>query len=409
MSLFTSSHFASAGASGTDWRDTSKAVLEKLESVRTEGHAFNFGFLYISDHLADDALSILNLFKSVLNIEHWIGGIALGVCVCGESFIDMPAISAMITCFDDDAFCMIPPVHDQPMPELERWLKEHEAMLTFVHGDPIADQDPAVTLKAIEELTGGFVLGGLTSSRKSHAQFAGELYDASVCGAVFASDVKVATMLSQGCNVIGETHAITRCDGHTVYEINEQKALSVFENDIRALTMKMTGLDPDKMMVEDDSILHKSEVPKEFQSVLQGEIHAALPISESDQKDYLVRNIIGLDPDKGSILISQHVSNGDRIIFVHRDHDSVYQDLSASLVALRKRVQHEQGCFEPKGAIYISCVARAFNHFDQNGHDNEMALIRDVIGDVPLAGFYAGGEISKARLYGYTGILALFL
>ena len=64
MSLYTSSQFAAASATGTDWRDTSKAVLEKLEEVRTDGHQFNFGFLYITDHLADDAQSILNLFKS---------------------------------------------------------------------------------------------------------------------------------------------------------------------------------------------------------------------------------------------------------------------------------------------------------------------------------------------------------
>ena len=95
-------------------------------------------------------------------------------------------------------------------------------------------------------------------------------------------------------------------------------------------------------------------------------------------------------------------------MFVHRDHNSVYEDLSKNLVELRKRVQKDTGVFEPKGALYISCVARAFNEFEGD-HKNELELIRDVIGDVPLTGFYAGGEISKARLYGYTGILTLFL
>ena len=66
MPVFTSSDFASCIASGTDWRDTSKKVLEQLESVKTEGKKFNIGFLYLSDNLANDAGSILALFQSVL-------------------------------------------------------------------------------------------------------------------------------------------------------------------------------------------------------------------------------------------------------------------------------------------------------------------------------------------------------
>ena len=104
MSLFTSSSFASAAASGTDWRDTAKTVLEMLEEAKTPGHDFNFGFLYISDHLSEDAVSILNLFKSVLNIENWVGEIGLGIAGCGERFVDQPAISAMIGHFDEEDF-----------------------------------------------------------------------------------------------------------------------------------------------------------------------------------------------------------------------------------------------------------------------------------------------------------------
>jgi small ligand-binding sensory domain FIST len=411
MSLFTSSRFASAAASGADWRVTAKSVLEQLESVRTEGQPFNFGFLYVSDHLAEDASSILNLFKSVLQIEHWTGGVGIGVCGVGQNFIDIPAISAMIGYFEPQDFCMIPPLREDgttDMTKLTPWLKENEPMYTFVHGDPMADQDPAITLKYLEELSSGFITGGLTSSRRCHAQFADDLFENSMCGVMFSSRVKVASTLSQGCNVIGAAHTITRSDGHTVIELDQRNALEVFENDIRTLVMRTTGKDSDEILVDESALEDKSQIPEEFHSLLKGEVHAALPISESDQNDYLVRNIIGLDQEKGSLTISQHVSNGERILFVHRDHESVSQDLSAKLVALRNRVQREQSVFEPKAAVYVSCVARAFNQFE-GGIANELALVRDIIGDIPLAGFYAGGEICKARLYGYTGILTLFL
>jgi small ligand-binding sensory domain FIST len=60
----------------------------------------------------------------------------------------------------------------------------------------------------------------------------------------------------------------------------------------------------------------------------------------------------------------------------------------------------------PRGALYHSCLGRGRHLF---GDDSaEMRLIRELLGDVPLAGFYANGEISHNRLYGYTGVLTLF-
>ena len=71
---------------------------------------------------------------------------------------------------------------------------------------------------------------------------------------------------------------------------------------------------------------------------------------------------------------------------------------------------HERGEFKPRAALYISCVARAGVRFSETERTGgEMALLRAVLGDIPIAGFYAAGEISNNRLYGYTGIIALFL
>ncbi len=415
MALFTSPQFASAAAAGTDWRDTAKVVLEKLEEARTPGHQFNLGFLYITDALVDDAVSILNLFKSVLNIDHWVGSVGLGVSGCGQRFIDQPAISAMIGRFDKDDFCLFPSFSIDPSAAeaaLKPWLAAQDPMLALVHGDPLSEENPAHTVERFEALLGGFVVGGLSSSRQVNLQFSDEVVDGGLSGVVFSQNVKVATTLSQGCTPIGSSHTITRCDGHTVLELDEKKAVEVFEQDLRSFAIKKIDRDPDEILIDEAALGDPTAVPEEFKSLMKGEILAALPISESDQKDYLVRNIMGLDQDEGSMMIAEHVNKGDRLLFVHRDHDSVYEDLSKSLLELRKRVETEEGVFAPKGAVYISCVARAFSDpgLSDNPHEhNEVELIQDILGDVPLTGFYAGGEISKARLYGYTGILVLFL
>ncbi|MCC6598071.1 MAG: FIST C-terminal domain-containing protein [Alphaproteobacteria bacterium] len=410
MSLFSTSQFASAAASGSDWRDTSKAVLEKLESVRTPGHAFNFGFLYISDHLAADAVSILNLFKSVLHIENWVGGVAIGVCGNGESFVDMPAISALIGRFEPGSFKTFSQGATGAGEEhaLEPWLADNDPMLVFVHGNGDAQTDPAMDLRALEGLTGGFMVGGLVSSRHERVHFAGDVAGNGFSGAAFSMNVPVASMLSQGCRPVGGLHTITRCDGQTIYDMDSQKALEVFEEDLRQMAMKKIDKDPNLVLVDEAALYDPSALPEEFQFLFKGEVHAALPISESDQKDYLVRNIRSVDSDGGSMTIAHHVMNGERIMFVQRDQESVYSDLSTCLLELRHRVERDNGSFAPKGAVYISCVARAPDRFDEDSRD-EMRLVREVIGDVPLTGFYAAGEICKARLYGYTGILILFL
>ena len=218
----------------------------------------------------------------------------------------------------------------------------------------------------------------------------------------------MATSLSQGCTPIGATHMITRGEDHVIRELDSEKALGVFENDIRAMAIKKAGIDPDTITVPDD-VLQDEAIPEEFKTLFKGEVHAAFPVSQSDQNDYLVRNIISFDADEGSMLLSQPVTTGESILFVHRDDQTVQEDLSKTLLALRARVKKETGAFAPRGALYVSCVARAFSPFNSDPAQGEMKLIRDVIGDVPLAGFYAGGEISNARLYGYTGILTLFL
>lgn len=411
MPVFTSKYFASAAAGGTDWRSTAKNVLELLESVRTQDDGFNFGFIYVSDHLSEDAVSIINLFRSVLRIENWIGSIGMGVIGCGKCYVGQPAISALIGKFPINEFCIFPATQEdggQEQDEVKNWLEQKDPMLIYVHADPLADQDPTSVLSYLESATNGFVVGGITSSRKDHYQFANNICENTVSGAFFSSSIPVATSLSQGCEPISAMHTITKAKETYIFELDGKKALGVFQDDLRDDASKYLKKSKSTFITELKDIESSEDIPEEFQSLFRGEIHVAFPVSLSDQKDYMVRNIIGVDPNEGAIAVSQSVSNGDRVLFVRRDEKSVFKDLSKSLLSLRERIKAEYGVFEPKAALYVSCVARGFSENNQDV-DQEMLLVREIIGDVPLAGFYAAGEIHNARLYGYTGILTLFL
>ncbi len=414
MSLFTSSQFASVSASGTDWRDTSKSVLEQLESVRTSDQDFNFGFLYISDYLAEDASSILNLFRSVLQIENWVGCVGMGVCGTGTEYIDQPAISAMIGKFSNKDFCVFPAAESDSVETGEKgqtlssWLGHNDSMLVFVHGSPIAEDEPVRALKELGDMTDGFLIGGFSSARTKHLLLTHDVHEEGLAGVAFSQNVRIATALSQGCAPLGPVHTITRGSEHFIRELDDERAVDVFENDLRSMVKEKIGQDSDRILLKKDMLEDKEIVPEELRHLFKGEVHIAFPISQSDQQDYLVRNIFGMDPDEGSISVSQSVSSGESVMFVHRDDETVEKDLCSMLMKLRERVQKETGCFEPKGALYVSCMARAFSDSGEK-QKGEMHLIQDIIGDVPLAGFYAGGEIFNARLYGYTGILTLFL
>ena len=136
---------------------------------------------------------------------------------------------------------------------------------------------------------------------------------------------------------------------------------------------------------------------------ISGYIFAALPVPGSDTADYLVRNLTGIDQEAGAVAIGEMVDKGDPIMFCRRDPDTAVEDLKRMLNDLKRRA----GGNPIKGGLYFSCVARGPTQFGPESAD--LGMIRDELGEFPLTGLFANGEISNDRLYGYTGVLALFL
>ncbi len=426
MTVFKTDRFISAASAGADWRDAARRVLEGLQDGGTAGDGMTVGFLYVTDALAGDASNILALFKSVTGIKTWVGSVGLGVCGCGDEFIDQAAIAAMVGKIDADDFALLPPVDlnlTAAREGLEGWLDRHEPMLGLIHGDPMIETDPACVLAELGRFTGAFLAGGLSSSRGDHIQFAGEVAEGGMSGLLFSQNVQVSTALTQGCTPLGPSHTVTRCDGHMVLELDGQRAFEVFMRDLRAVVESQvesrighaTGMGtvavPSFAGMDCGGL--SGPGANAVEHLFHGEIHVAFPVQGSDQNDYLVRNAIGIDPEEGHIAIAHEVTQGEQMMFVRRDDKAMQADLSRTLLDLRNRVIRERGSFAPQGALYISCLARAMGNFGGDpGHPGdlggEMKLVRDVLGDIPMAGFYANGEISNHRLYGYTAIVILF-
>jgi small ligand-binding sensory domain FIST len=176
---------------------------------------------------------------------------------------------------------------------------------------------------------------------------------------------------------MGDAHVVTEASDNVILGLDGRRALDVFNDD-----------------VDDESADGLERIA--------GDIHAAFPVAGSDTGDYTVRSLIGIDPERGWLAIGAPVQTGDRILFVRRDAGNATADMVVRLGRLADRLSAP-----PRGGIYFSCVARGPSMFGREGH--EVALVRRALGDFPMVGFYGGGEISNNRLYGYTGVLALFV
>ena len=133
-----------------------------------------------------------------------------------------------------------------------------------------------------------------------------------------------------------------------------------------------------------------------------GYIFVGIVNKNSDQDDYSIRQLVGIDPDSKVVAIGDFLEHNDEIIFCKRDGSTALTDMERMLRELKKRCPSTI-----KGGVYVSCVGRGRHQFGDQSE--EARFIHAVLGDFPLVGFFANGEIHKSALYGFTGVLTLFV
>jgi small ligand-binding sensory domain FIST len=383
----------SAAPSGAPWAaafaegDPSTLSTRCLEQLGDTAGA-TLGILYVTEPTALVLPLIARELAAATGISSWVGGVGLGVSAAGQEVYENPAAVVMTAPLPPDRFRLFGAT-DDPAADLPRrhanWIETVSPSLALVHGDPRCENLLRATVDTAAA-SGAFLVGGLVSHRCAEPLLAGEvagsehpasaLGKAGISGLMLAPEVAVATGLTQGCTPIGPVHRIDEARDNVVMVIDGRPALTVFYEDIGPA---LAG-DPRR---------------------LGGLIFAGLPVAGSDTGDYLVRNLMAIDPRQGWIVLGAEVAPGDPILFCRRDPDSAKKDLGRMLTQLKGRLLGP-----PKAGIYVSCIARGAALFGEPGV--ESGLIREVLGDFPLIGFFANGEISRDRLYGHTGVLTLF-
>jgi small ligand-binding sensory domain FIST len=360
-------------AAAQNWKEAAEACLAQLG----EGAA-SLGFLYVTDLLSDHLGDILALFRGKTAVPHWVGTVGLGICASGREYLDEPAIAAMVGDFEPDSFRVFSGIAS--VADVDNVaLKCGGATPNFaiVHADPYNRHVADLVNKLAGKVESGFLVGGLTSSRRDNLQVADGVVDGGLSGVSFADSVTVATRLTQGCSPIGPKRVITTCQQNVIISLDGRPALDVFKEDI-------------------------GEAGARDLNRLGGHIFAGLPIAGSDTGDYLVRNLVGIDPANKLVAIGEMVQPGSSVMFCRRDAKTANEDMTRMLESIRKGLYSR-----PRGGIYYSCLGRGASLFGPNSE--ELRMVRDRLGDFPLVGFFCNGEISHNRLYGYTGVLTLFV
>jgi len=363
--------FISATTTEKDWQGAATDLLQQFGDIPAE---VNVAFIYATDVFAIELNRLLEELKLKTNIQNWVGSVGKGICSNRLEIYDEAAVTVMLADLPEKSFAIFNGVENAPLASEDNM----GLNLALIHGDPRNGMVTEHINHLPEKLGNGYLIGGITSSSNHFFQIANDVTEGDISGIVFDENNPVITSLSQGCTPIGEAHTLSQCDHHIAISIDDRPALDVFKEEIGDVLAR--NIDR-----------------------AAGYIFAGFPVKGSDTGNYLVRDIIGIDIENNHLAIADDMKADSQIIFCKRDGQTAIQDMQRMLSDIKKRLGKQHA----KGALYISCLGRGKNLFGSDSE--ELKMISEVLGDIPLAGFYANGEIAGNQLYGYTGVLTVFL
>ena len=275
----------------------------------------------------------------------------------------------------------------------EGWPQELESLSdrpTFlIFADPFSTPIEDVFEKMEERCPGAPAIGGIasggTDSGENRLVLDGRVVEKGLVGVALWGPVWIRTLVSQGCQPIGERYVVTRAERNIMYELGGVPTLERLQE-----TLQRLG-------------------PAEGKRVAMA-VQVGVAFDEQrerfDRGDFLIRGLLGADQRSGGVAISDIVKEGQTIQFHVRDPKAASEDFNLLLAQDRLDYPHAP----LKGALLFSCNGRGRGFFPEPNHDIT-ALQRQAEG-IPVAGFFAAGEIGpvggKNFIHGYTASVALF-
>ncbi len=386
----TALRFASALSRNSD---TEAAVRDLVDAVREQiGSApFDVAFVFFSAHHAEQARMIATMIHEFLGVKVCLGCSGEGVIAGAQELETAPALTLWVASLPN---VRLTPLRlsfsdSQDQFQMAGWPDPHCEPSTFILlADPFSTPMHDVLSVLAERYPNGRAVGGLAGG--GHGPGAnclllnGNVVEGGLIGVQLCGPVMVRTVISQGCRPIGERYVVTRAERNLLYELGGRSAVERLQSALESL------VGPQRQYA------HRA-------------LHVGIAIDEHrnrfEQGDFLVRNLIGADPQTGAIAVGDVVQEGQTVQFQLRDAKSASEDFQILLAA--DRAAHRT---KPLGALVFSCCGRGEGLFGKSHHDS--GVLQERMGPLPVSGFFAQGEIGpvggKNFLHGYTASVAIF-
>jgi small ligand-binding sensory domain FIST len=376
-----------------------EAILECAEGVpkRLGPGPVSLARAFVTPHFADYYPRLYGLVSRYLEPGTFLGCSGGGVIGGGEEVERAPAVTLVAARLPD---VRLTPFHvSAPMPDLDgppdAWerlvgVRAQEVPQFVLLADPFSVRAEALLAGLDYAFPGSSKIGGLASGATSpglNALFLDdELSSAGAVGVALSGNVALDTVVAQGCRPVGDLMQITSCDGNLLYELEGRPALE-------ALQELFDALDERERYLASTAL---------FVGVLMDEFR-----EEPRVGDFLIRNLIGVDPRRGAIAVGEHLQEGMRVRFHLRDAETSAENLHAMLGAYEKAPRETAS---PSGALLFSCLGRGEGLYGSPNFDT--GVFREHLSDVPVGGFFCNGEIGPVGgvtfLHGYTSSFGLF-
>ncbi len=421
--------FPFAHATHPQWRMASGLVIAQLRAqmaLPKNASQPKLGIVYFTDHYAADASALLGALRDALpGVADWTGTVGVGVAANNVEYFDEPALAVMLCDLSRDEYRVFNGV--SPL-TASSGFSAHSAL---VHAEGRTPDLTDLLSELAARTASNYLFGGLAASRHSVPQISfGEgnahsgVFAGGLSGVAFGEGVSLISRVTQGCEPIltagGKkvgSHEVTKSDGHVVLELDGDAALDVLLDELGV------------------SLSEPQRATQRLQKTLVGLTSASASaggLARSQGRfgpDTRVRHLIGLDPLRRGIAVADLAPAGSRLTFCERNREAARRDLMRICAEIREELEPAETLIEDAmnfiapsadsqrherhspskniyGAVYISCAGRGGPHF--GGESAELQIVRHALGDVPLVGFFAGGEIAHQHLYGYTGVLTVF-
>lgn len=384
--------FASGFSKHKEYRHAIREVSSSIQKGLA-GKSCDLALFFVSETYAGlDPEVLIGEFRDTLSCRHLLGCNSAGV-IGTEREIEMePAIAAI--------GMHLPGVRLQPFTFTGDQVRDFRTGLQLIksfdlyptekpHFICLADPHSCDVVHLLEEFNEAYkglpVVGGLSSSGAVNVPtwlcLDDTVHDNGAVGYALTGDIEFDVVVSQGCRPIGKPYVVTKAEDNILYELAGRPALVV----IREL---LEGLNEKERRLAEQS-LHVGLAMDEHRDVFR-------------RGDFLIRNLMGFDPDEDSLVVGATLKVGQTLQFQVRDAETSEEDLRHCLKGL--------GAPDPKtprGAVLFSCVGRGKYLYGKPDHDARM--IQQAIGPLPMAGFFANGEMGpvgiKNFVHGYTSSL----